>query len=242
MAAVLACGPGAALSHRSAGTLWGLIPPFAGLSEVTRSATRPPRVSGVVGHSCSLRPDEATVENGIPTTSPFRTLLDLAAILTPRQLERALHEAEVMELRDRLSFAELFRRHPRRRGVVKLRAVLGAKKPIGVTRNEFEEAFVALLDKHALPRPLLNGTLPIRGKLLEPDCMWRRERLLVELDGGAAHRTAHGFESDRQRDRVLLTEGWRSTRVTWRQLEDEPEQIAADLRELLRPKTEPPTL
>lgn len=126
--------------------------------------------------------------------------------------------------------------------MAKLRVVLGARKPVGVTRNEFEEAFVALLDAHGLPRPLLNGTLPIRGMLLEPDCMWPRERLLVELDGGAVHRTAHGFESDRQRDRILLVEGWHSARITWRQLEEEPGQIAADLHELLRAKTAPPTL
>lgn len=63
--------------------------------------------------------------------------------------------------------------------------------------------------------------------------MWRRQRLIVELDGRAVHGTERAFESDRQRDRMLLAEGWRSTRVTWRQLQDEPAAIAADLRELL---------
>jgi very-short-patch-repair endonuclease len=68
----------------------------------------------------------------------------------------------------------------------------------------------------------------------KPDCMWPEQRLLAELDGGAVHRTETGFESDRQRDRILLVEGWRSTRITWRQLRVERDEIAADLRELLK--------
>ena len=189
-------------------------------------------------------PTKRPSRNGIPVTSPFRTLLDLAAILSPRRLERALHEAEVQGLRDRLSFAELFERHPRRRGTAKLRAVLEAGTPVGVTRNEFEEAFVALLDAHGLPRPLLNGTLPIRGQAAGSptacggESGYRRAR---RTGGAPDGRTA--FESDRQRDRVLLAEGWRSARVTWRQLQGEPRQIAADLRgSAARHETAPPTL
>jgi very-short-patch-repair endonuclease len=175
-------------------------------------------------------------------TSVARTQFDLAGVLSKRQLERALHEAEVQRLTDRLSLPDLLARYPRRRGAANLRALLASKAPVGVTKNEFEESFVALLDSHGLPRPQLNGTLPIRGRLLEPDCMWATERLLVELDGGGVHRTDQAFESDRQRDRILLAEGWRSTRVTWRQLHDEPTAIATDLRELLRGSGGPPTL
>jgi very-short-patch-repair endonuclease len=177
--------------------------------------------------------DERTEVLEIPVTSAPRTLFDLAAVLSKRQLERALHEAEVKELRDHLSLPDLLARYPRRRGAASLRALLRSKAPVGVTRNELEELFVALIDAHGLPRPRLNGTLPIRDRLLEPDCMWPAQRLLVELDGGAVHRTARNFESDRERDRILLTEGWRSMRVTWRQLHDEPDAIAADLRDLL---------
>jgi very-short-patch-repair endonuclease len=111
--------------------------------------------------------------------------------------------------------------------------LLRAKMPAGITQNDFEESFVAFLDACGLPRPRFNATLPIRGRLLRPDCMWPDQRLLVELDGRAVHGTQRAFESDRQRDRVLLTQGWRSTRVTWRQLHDEPVALAADLRELL---------
>ncbi len=182
------------------------------------------------------------MERGIPVTSVFRTLFDLAGVLSKRQLERALNEVEVRGLTDRLSLSELMRRHPRHRGAATLRELLGAKTPGGITRNDFEELFVAFLDAHGLPRPSFNATLPLRGRLLEVDCMWREQGLIVELDGGAVHRTERAFESDRQRDRMLLVEGWRSTRITWRQLRDEPAAIAADLRDLLRAGSPPPTL
>ncbi len=98
------------------------------------------------------------------------------------------------------------------------------------------------LDEYELPRPRLNATLPLRGRLLRPDCMWPERRFLCELDGREAHGTDKAFEGDRQRDRILLVEGWCSTRITWRQLRDERDEIAADLRRLLRVGTRPPTL
>jgi very-short-patch-repair endonuclease len=144
-----------------------------------------------------------------------------------------MHEAEVRQLTDPLSLPDLLARYPRRRGVANLRALLEAKTPAGITQTDLEELFVEFLDMKGLPRPRLNAALPIRGRLLKPDCMWPEQRLLVELDGREAHRTDRAFESDRQRDRILLAEGWQSARVTWRQLRDEPAAIAADLRELL---------
>ncbi len=182
-------------------------------------------------------PDEVTKVNGIPITSVFRTIFDLAAIATEREVERAFHEAEVRRLTDRVSLPMLLERYPRRRGATVIRKVLASREPTGVTRNDFEERFVAFLDARGLPRPLLNGTLPVRGRLLSPDCMWRRERLIAELDSREVHDTDRAFEGDRRRDRELLAEGWRSTRVTWHQLRDEPNAVAADLRRLLDPPT-----
>lgn len=232
LAAVLACGPEAVLSRRSAGQLWGFLPPAGHAPEVTRRTEA--RIGGwVVTHRGTPAPDEVGVEMGIPVTSPFRTVLDLAEVLPRRQLERALNEIEVRRITDRLSLYELIERYPRRRGVRTLRGLLESKEPGGITRNDLEEAFVALLDEHRLPRPRLNATLALRGRFFEPDCMWERQRLLVELDGRATHGTERAFERDRQRDRTLLVEGWRSARVTWRQLRDEPRVVAADLRKLL---------
>jgi putative AbiEi antitoxin of type IV toxin-antitoxin system len=229
MATVLACGPEAVLSHRSAGQLWGILPAASHVPEISRPTDA--RIGGwVVTHRAALPRDEVGVEARIPVTSPFRTVLDLAGVLSRRSLERVLHEVEVKGVRDRFSLPFLLDRHPRKRGVAILRELLGTKEPGGTTRNDLEEGFVALLDRYGLPRPRLNGTLALRGRFFEPDCIWDEQRLLVELDGRAAHGTERAFERDRERDRILLAEGWRSTRVTWRQLRDEPAAIAADLR------------
>lgn len=234
IAAVRASGAGAVLSHRSAGELWRVVPLRGLRPEVTRPRKHKAR-SGVLAHQASIPPDEVDEIEGIPITSVFRTIFDLAAVAQKREVERAFHEAEVRRLTDRVSLPMLLQRHPGRRGAAVIRELLADRRPTGITRNDFEERFVAFLDAHGLPRPLLNGTLPLRGRLLSPDCMWPRERLLAELDSREVHDTDRAFEGDRKRDRELLAEGWRSTRVTWRQLRDEPEAVAADLRRLLNP-------
>jgi very-short-patch-repair endonuclease len=233
MAAVLAAGPEAVLSHRSAGVLWRLIPSWSGPVEVTTSRKSRPR-AGIHVHYVILPGDEATVVAGIPVTSPFRTLLDLAAVLRRRELERAFNELKVRRLTDVMPLAELLARHPGRRGSVDLRTLLVSKAPEGRTRNDFEEDFVALLDANGLPRPRLNADLALRGRFFEIDCLWELQRVAVELDSRMVHGTDKGFESDRQRDRILLAEGWRTARVTWLQLRDEPESIVADLRGMLQ--------
>jgi hypothetical protein len=232
MAAVLAGGPNAVLSHRAAGQLWKIVPQRDIPPEVTRASSCHGR-PGIKLHRAQLLPDEVEVTGGIAVTSVSRTLFDYAGMASKRELERAMHEAEVRGLTDRVSLPDLMGRYPRRRGTANLRVLLKSKTPAGVTRNDFEELFVEFLDAYGLPRPLLNGTLPVRGRLLRPDCLWTEQRLVAELDGRAVHATDRGFEGDRRRDRILLTEGWRSTRITWRQLRDEPAAIATDLRELL---------
>jgi very-short-patch-repair endonuclease len=177
-----------------------------------------------------VRADEIEVEIGIPVSSAARTQFDLTAVLSRRQMERVMNEAKVRGLTSRLSLPHLLERYPGRRGNAMLRALLVDKEPGGITRNDFEERFVAFLDGHALPRPRFNATIALRGQFFEADCLWGSQRLMVELDSRAVHGTDRAFERDRKRDRILLAEGWRSTRITWRQLHDEPEAIAADLR------------
>jgi predicted transcriptional regulator of viral defense system len=147
MAAVLACGPGALLTHRSAARLWGFMPSAIEWVDVTRPDRRVRR-DGIVSHRAPVLNDERTVVDGIPVTSPFRTVFDLAAVLKLRELERAWHEAEVKGLRDRVSLPMLLERYPGRRGARNLWALLEAGEPVGFTRNDFEEAFVALVDVH----------------------------------------------------------------------------------------------
>jgi very-short-patch-repair endonuclease len=234
MAAVLASGPGAVLSHRSAGQLWGLVPRSTAAIEVTRPGKFRQR-DGIRAHQAILRADEVDQIDGIPVTSPFRTMLDLAGVLDQRQLERAWNELKMRGHTDRVPMAELLERRRGKRGTVALRALLGSTKPEGITRNDFEEAFVALLDAHGLPRPRFNASLFLRGRFYEMDCLWEEQRFAIELDSREVHATPRAFEADRRRDRVLLAEGYRTGRVTWRQLRDEPNEIVADLRRSLGP-------
>jgi very-short-patch-repair endonuclease len=116
-----------------------------------------------------------------------------------------------------------------------LRSVLASGR-IGenVTRSDLEERFLAFLDRAALPRPEINAQVEIAGRLIECGCLWRPQRVIVELDGHAVHGRRDAFEADRARDRALQAARWRVVRVTWRQLHREAERVTADMRELLR--------
>ena len=232
MAAVLAFGPEAVLSHRSAGQLWGLVPKSSIAPEVTRPGFARGR-PGIVLHRSSLPADEVARVEGIPVTSVPRTMVDLAAVLKPRQLERAWNEMEVRGLRDPLTVAAVLGRHPGKRGTAALRQLIESKRPADITRNDLEEGFLALVDRFGLPRPRMNAHIALRGKFYEVDCLWERQRVAVELDGRAVHSAEAAFESDRERDRILIAEGFRVTRVTWRQLRSRPGEIAADLGRIL---------
>ncbi len=232
MAAVLALGPGAQLSHRSAARLWRLIPPRRSPAEVTRPRNCRPQV-GIVAHRSQVPEDEQTVVNGIPVTTVPRTILDLAAVATKRQVERAFNEVEVQQLTDRLSIPALLDRYPGRQGTAVLRAILGDEAALsGKTVNDFEERFAQFVDAHRLPRPRLNADLAAGGRFFNVDCVWDAAKLVVELDGRATHGTRRAFEADRERDRLLVADGWRVVRITWRQLDAEA-GVAADLRRLL---------
>lgn len=230
MAAVLAGGRRAVLSHRSAAALWGIRP--SGLNaEVTTARMRRSR-PGLRFHRSELPDDEVTVHGGIPATTVPRTLFDLAGVIPRRQLERAVNEAEVRRLWDALSLADLLRRHPRRPGAAAIRAVIAA--PGGtMMRSELEGLFLELVEAEELPRPAVNLPLQLSGRWIEADCAWRDQRLIVELDGHATHHTREAYESDRARDRVLTAAGWRVIRITWRQLHADRKALAKDLRAAL---------
>jgi very-short-patch-repair endonuclease len=233
MAATLALGPDAVLSHQSAAELWGIAPRLGRAIEVTR-ATKSRRRPRITSHRSALPDNERTAAEGIPVTTAPRTILDLAAIASRRQVERALNEVEVQGLTDRLSIPDLLERYPGRRGSAVLRALLRDATPMaGSTKNDFEELFVSLLDSHGLPRPRFNVDLAVAGRFFSVDCLWPQERLIVELDGRAVHGTRQAFEADRERDRILQAAGWKIIRVTWRQLRDQGAAVTADLSRAL---------
>lgn len=224
MAAVLAVGEGAALSHQSAAALWGLGPVRSLITVTAPKERRRPRLKV---HVHRLQPDEVTVRDGIPVTTAARTLLDLAAVVPQDQLERALREAEVQGLADRTPLPVLLERHRGRMGTRALLAVMPRARD-GRTKSELEEAFLRFLDARGLPRPLLNRH--VAGK--ERDCVYPDRGIVIELDGWWSHGKAR-FDADRGRDRRLLVAGLATVRVTFEHLETEADELDADLRALL---------
>jgi very-short-patch-repair endonuclease len=234
MGAVLASGPGTVASHRAAGTAWGFW--HSNRLDVTAARARRSR-SGVVLHYRQLAPDEITAVREIPVTTVARTVFDLASVLSRSQLERALDEAEIQLLTDSCSVAEVLERHPRCHGAPLLRALL-SDRGLGTMRirSELERQFLKLIRRKRLPMPEMNVRLHVGGRWIECDFVWREARLLVELDGRTFHATPAAFERDRARDRALSVADWKVIRVTWRQLHEQPEHLAADLKTLLSGK------
>jgi very-short-patch-repair endonuclease len=224
MAAVLACGEGAALSHLSAAVLWEILEDRGQRIHVTAEKNR--RCAGIVVHRAPLEA-ERVKRHGIVVTTPARTLIDLADIVRKRRtLERAIDEATYLNL----DMSELAPRHGRK-GSGLLSSVLAVHTAGSTrTRSELEELFLALIDRENLPRPEVN--VEIEG--FECDFVFREQRLVVETDGGAAHSTARAKQRDPARDARLMEAGWRVWRLPYLQVVREPERVAANLRRLLR--------
>jgi putative AbiEi antitoxin of type IV toxin-antitoxin system/uncharacterized protein DUF559/transcriptional regulator with AbiEi antitoxin domain of type IV toxin-antitoxin system len=229
MAAVLAAGPGAALSHASAAALWDIRATAATRIDVSVSAAggraKRPRVR--VHRASTLKHDEVTDHHAIPVTTPARTLLDLAASLPRRALERALDQAEILELFDLSALTALASTHAGERGAKALtRALMEHEAGTTVTRSELEECFLALCVEHGVERPRPGA----RVAGLEVDFLFPTRRLVVELDGYRYHRTRSAFERDRERDAILAAAGLRTLRFTHRQLTRRPQSVLAALR------------
>ena len=224
MAAVLAAGKDAVLSHATAATAWNLRPPGAGAIHVTVPGNPgSKRRHGIRIHrSRTLTPTDTTTHHGIPITSPVRTIIDLATALKGLPLEQALDQADHQGLVD---FAEL-KTQPIPRS---LQAILARYTGPTFTRSELEDRFFALCDHHDLPRPV-NNTI-IEGE--EVDFVWRAERLVVEVDGYGFHRSPSRFEDDRERDVMLTLAGWTVLRFTWTHVTTRPAWVARAVRRRL---------
>lgn len=231
MAAVLACGPSSFLSHGSAATLWELAPrgKAAAIPEVIdrRASHRRPGVR--VHHIRTLQDDEVTQLDRIPITTPARTLLDLCGSVPPRTLERAMAEAFARKLATPARLSDLLERHAVK-GKRILRALLEDGSPAR-SRSEAEERFLGMVREAQLDAPEVN--VDVAG--YEVDFFWRREGLVVEVDGRAFHTARRAFEMDRRRDADLAAQGLRVMRVTWRQLVNEPSAVLVRLARALAP-------
>jgi very-short-patch-repair endonuclease len=219
---------GAVVSHHTAAGLRTLQSPKAATEPVdvlvprVASGRRP----GVRAHRVDrLEIDEVGLVEGIPVTTAARTLLDLAAAVPTRELERMVAYAERESLASPGDVGSLVERHAHHRGTAALRRVLGARGGPQLTRSEAESQLLALVRRANLTPPALNA----RVAGYEVDFLWRAERLVVEVDGFAFHSSASAFERDRRRDAALTAAGFRVLRVTWRQIVKEPESLIATL-------------
>jgi Protein of unknown function (DUF559)/Transcriptional regulator, AbiEi antitoxin len=229
-AAVLARGgPGAALlGYRAAAAPWELMPmPSGRIDVITLRQSHSTKAIRV--HRTKLDPEDITHVDGLPLTTPTRTLIDLADQLTPHRLERVLHRAEILRILDVSAIHARLAALPGRRSRTLLQALESLATGPAVTRSELEERFLALVARWKLPRPLVNHR--VEGH--EVDFYWPTHRLIVETDGASTHLTPTAFEQDRARDASLTALGYRVIRVTWRQLTERPAEVAQLLRRLL---------
>jgi very-short-patch-repair endonuclease len=209
LAAVMAYGPQAVLSHRAAASRWLLLPGTPAI-EITAPPGRTRRDRVILHSSRPLAPADRTIQDRIPITSVARTLVDLAEVLPERRLADAIHQAEFHRLLDVNEVEAALNRVPGRKSRHKLHRALAADDPPPASRNDAERLLHDLCVQHGLPKPLVNAS--VHGH--EVDLYWPEARLVVELDGGAAHMTRRAFREDRRRDRRLAAEGIQVVRVT----------------------------
>jgi hypothetical protein len=171
---------------------------------------------------------------GVPCTSVARTLLDLSEVVDRRGLERALDQAEVLRILDVAAVRDLLARSLGRHGSAALRAALAVHdlSPT-LTRSELEERFLGICRGARVVEPEVNAWVEAPGGALEADFVWRVKRLVVETDGHRTHGTRSAFERDRRRDQRLALAGWCVVRFTWRQIGNNPDEVASIVRGLL---------
>jgi very-short-patch-repair endonuclease len=225
MAAVLACGTRAVLSHTAAGELWGMVARTARIHTTSPSLMR---VTGLITHRRRLEARETTRRHRIPTTRPLQTLIDLATLLTQAQLEAAISEADRQGLITASGLPVLLARSPRRPGLAALKAT--ATATFRRTDSDLERRFLALVREASLPAPLTQQW--VSGYRV--DFFWPDLGLVVETDGLTYHRTSAQQSRDRARDQAHAAAGLTQLRFSNHQIRNEPERVVATLRSVIR--------
>lgn len=230
LAPVLAYGDDAVLGYRSAGHWRGFYRTARRDVDVIVPGRSKAKQDGIDLHLVrSLDSRDVTEHEGVPITTVPRTLLDLAEVLNPRQLKRAVEEADRLKLFDARAVQELLERSPGRHGLKPLGSLLADFDYHPLSRSEFEALFYDFCIEYELPRPTMNA--PILD--YQADAHWPGTNLIVELDSYGFHSDRRTFESDRLRDAELMLAGYRVVRVTYRQLTRQPQALASRLRNLL---------
>jgi very-short-patch-repair endonuclease len=227
MAAVLACGEGGLLTGRAAGFLLVLIrAQRAPDPEVIARTAR--QIDGIaVSRARKMDPRDVTTWKGIPVTTPARTLVDLAAVVSAEELSRAVHQADVLHGTTPDDVETVLRRRPNAKAAAKLRKVLWGDADRILSR--LEKAFIRLLEQHRLPLPVTNR--PAGGRFV--DCRWPKHKLTVELDSYRYHRSRHAWELDRKRERQAYARGDQFRRYTWGDVVEHPRPTLKELRAVL---------
>ncbi len=228
MAAILACGPVAVLSHGSAAWLWGLLQRCPAEPAITVANRRARRV-GIEAHAASLTAAEWGTIERIPVTSLPRTLLDLAAADRAKRLQQAIEQAERLGRLDLIAIDALLARRRGERSTKRLQLALDLYRDPAFVRSRSERLLLALVKRAGLPKPAMNTF--VAGH--EIDAYWEAERFAVEVDGWDAHRTRAAFENDPLRQENLKLAGIDSIRLTARRIERDPKQVGERLAMLL---------
>jgi predicted transcriptional regulator of viral defense system len=230
LAAVLACGPGAVLSHVSAAAHWGLLQTAATRIDVTAPATRRGGPGIRVHRSRFLDARDTTTHEQIPITTIARTLLDLAATVPSQRLERALAQADHLQLYDQTRITDTLTRANGHRATRILAAATANGDPKW-TRNDFEADFLTLVRTNGLPEPLVNHILDAPDHPgLEVDFYWPAHALIVETDGWQTHGTKAAFKNDRRKDAALTAAGYTVMRFSYDDVRDHPATVVRRVR------------
>ena len=236
MTALLRAGDDAALSHASAAAAWAIRPSAAALIDLALPRRKRP-IEGIRLHRLTLPADEITTHEALRITTPSRTILDLAQSLSDARLEATIAEADKLELDFTPSLQTLLQRYAHHRGSARLRRVLARIDHHGSAhrlRSELEADFLDfVLDSRWDPQPETNAWVEAGEQAYECDAVWRRPRLIVELDSRAHHADWAAAERDREKDLALTRHGWTVVRVTARMLSLGRASLRADLEALI---------
>jgi very-short-patch-repair endonuclease len=225
IAAVLACGDDAVLSDHAGAAHLGLRRWRGCIPEVTVTGARGRKLEGIRVHRRTLDPRDIWIRDGIRVTSPARTILDLAATMSVATLRRMVRQAHAERLVTTRQLLDVLARHRGHRGAAKLRAVIA--EGAAPTRSVLEDHVLELIVKAGIERPEINARLVVGGRAVEPDMLWREQRLIVECDGRRWHSDPLTRRHDAARQALLEANGYRVIRITWEQVVDHPQQTIA---------------
>ncbi len=236
LAAVLACGEGSFVSHGTAAALLGLWERQPALLDVIAPIESGRKIDGIRRRHVPLpKPEDQWREEGVPCTSPSRTIVDVAGAVGEASLRRTIEQAAVKRMLN-VQEIDAILSGPRRRGSRQLRLILEDCRrysPSTRLRSPFEARLLPLLTRHNVAVPECNASLRIGHETFEIDFLWRRNRLAVETDGRKYHENPQAEARDRHRDRMLAAIRYRTWRLHWEDLDQRPEATIAKLVALL---------